>query len=173
RELYVVPQARRRRVGRVLADALRTITVADGRALLSFRHLVASESARRFADDLGARCNMTVDQQRLAITRLRRPYLYHWIARATERARDYEIVTWDDRCPPEHLEQFARVQEVMNDAPRPESTGDWTVSTEEIQAAEAMNAHTGTAQWVVVARHRATGDFAGYTEMSFDPHEQW
>lgn len=173
RELYVVPEARRRRVGRVLTDELRTVTFADGRAMLSFRHLVTNESGRRFADHLGARCNMTVDQQRLAIAGLRRPHLYHWIARATERARDYEIITWDDRCPPEHLERFARAHEVMNDAPRPESTGDWTVSTEQIRAEEAMNAHTETAQWVVVARHRASGDFAGYTEMSFDPREQW
>ena len=40
-----------------------------------------------------------------------------WVARAAERASDYELVRWDGACPDEYVDAFVAEQDVMNTAP--------------------------------------------------------
>lgn len=170
--LYVDPAARRRGIGAGLVAALTDAAREAGAPLLVLRQDDADEGGARFADALGATRGFRGLQNRCRIDHIDPGLLRAWVERASERARGWTLIGWDQRCPDDLLDAFAEVQSAMHDAPVPVMavTGR---SAAEIRDAEALAAAMGGEHWVLAARNDATGVLGGYTEMAFEPTQPW
>jgi GNAT superfamily N-acetyltransferase len=168
-DLYVLRPHRRGGVGRALLDANVELARAADRTIVATGFADGSVDGEAFATALGLRFANRERQSRAPIAGLDRSLLDAW-NRAPE---GYSLVQFDGRCPDELLEDYVRIQAVMNDAPRSESFGDFTLTAEHRRAAEAEWSVDGTEYWFAGARHDDTGELAGYTELIHHPDTPW
>lgn len=133
-------------------------------------------SADGFAASLGAPVAMRGHLNELILTDLPDGLVEHWISSAhsaTGAVHDYELV-WvpDSDCPEDWVADLCVVSDVlMNDAPMDDlPVGERQTTAEQVHAFVAREHALGRDWWTLIARHRATGDPVGYTEMFF-PHE--
>lgn len=172
-ELIVVPDERRRGIGRALLTELESVSRAADRSLLLGAYPDGNDDGAAFAAALGAKLGQRERQNRVRVADLDRTMLEQWVAEAADGAAGYSLVTFDDRCPDELVDDFLGLIATMNDAPKSDSLGDFTYTVEHKRAAEAEHARSGITSWYVLARHDDTGELAGYTEMSFMPYRPW
>lgn len=167
--ITVAPSARRQGVATRLLAELLPVAEAEGRTILGSNALEASPGIR-FLEALGADAKSTERKSRLLIADVDSDLMAEWCERAAERAADYELISWLSPCPEEHLGRFVPLTEVMNTAPRDDlEMEDWVADPERFRISEQQGIDLGWTTWTIVARHKLTGDFAGYTEVSFSP----
>ena len=169
-DVYVVPDARRRGTGSRLLAGAADVGRAAGRTLLMTSHADGHAAGAAFAAHVGARAGNREQQNRLVLAELDRARMEEWAAAAPA---GYSLVRFDDVCPDDLLDAYVQLADVMNDAPRPESLEPWRFSAERRREAEAAHQRAGQSQWEVLARHDATGDLVGYTEVSLSPWTPW
>jgi mycothiol synthase len=174
-EVWVVvrPEARRAGIGRRLYEVAAERAVARGRTTLVGEVVVGGDGAAA-ARALGAEVALVNRVSRLRTAELDRSLLHGWVTRAPERAAGYSLVAFDDRCPEELLEQFARVMGVMNTAPRGDmDMEDQVFTVDLVRAHEDAHEAKGTTVWVVAAREDATGALVGFTALFLPRHRPW
>jgi GNAT superfamily N-acetyltransferase len=172
-DVYVLPTARRHGVGRALLDRVVAIARARGRSLVVGGYHEGGADGEGFAKAVGATTANAERQNRVRVEDLDRAMLERWVADAATAAAGYSLVRFDDRCPDDLIDDVVRLAAVMNDAPRTESLGDDVYTAELHRAGEAERARDGLRYWFVAARHDATGELAGYTEMMHAPFTPW
>lgn len=102
---------------------------------------------------------------------LNRDLIPLWQERAKERAAGFEILIWTDDVPKEHVDAYLKVVDAMNRAPRGDlRVEDWHWTPEQLQQWQQSERARGTERWIMVAREKATGAFAGFTEVSWHPN---
>ncbi len=95
-----------------------------------------------------------------------RAQLEGWVARAAERAGDYELVRWDGRCPDEHAEAFVNEQNVMNTAPKDDlELEDEVFTVARLRDREESTAIRNIDLSTLVAVHRPTGEMVAHTDV--------
>lgn len=169
-DLWVRPSERRRGAGRLLLDAVVAAAKERHRRILDHGHQVPHEGAEGFAAAVGCTVALAEDQNRVATADLDRRLLASWAAAVPD---GYSVVAWDDPCSDDLLEPFVRLQDVMNTAPRSETANPSVVTPAMWRDSERRLAERGSVRWIVAARHDATGELAGYTELVLDPYKPW
>jgi mycothiol synthase len=94
--------------------------------------------------------------------------LESWVARASERAGDYEILFLPMPIPAEHRARMIEVMDVMNTAPLEDLEEEpirW--DDEMLRDIEQAEARKKNHIYTCVARHKPTGQFVGYTSLVF------
>jgi GNAT superfamily N-acetyltransferase len=120
---------------------------------------------------LGMRHSMTVRRSRLKMADVDWDLMDRWIEKARERATDYELVRFESRVSDEHLEQWARIKNVMNTAPREElEAADFDMTPGKWRAEEDTADIRGDDYFAIGALHRPTGEFAGLTDVFLPRH---
>lgn len=120
---------------------------------------------------LGMRHSMTVRRSRLKMADVDWDLMDRWIEKARERATDYELVRFESRVSDEHLEQWARIKNVMNTAPREDlEAADFDMTPEKWRAEEDTADIRGDDYFAIGALHRPTGEFAGLTDVFLPRH---
>ncbi len=173
-EVNVLPERRREGIGRALYDEAMGRLHADGRTSVCGEVYVPNGEgpgtpAYDFAAGLGFEVVHREDHLMLdlpvsadAIEALR--------SRARADAAAYEILTWQNRCPDEHVEAFAAMRTRMqNDVPTGEIDADpIVIDVERLRTGEqriAKSFHSITA----AARRRHDGELGGYS-LLYLPH---
>lgn len=162
---------RRRGIATRLLDLVADLARREERRLLITSSRSTIPAAERFLRRIGATVGLETHTNQLDLKDLNRDLIQLWQARAKERAAGFEILLWTGGFPEEHLEQFAELVGAMNRAPRgtlqledfrttPEHLRQWTTAMRE----------RGIEHWTMVARERATGRFAGFTEVTWHPN---
>jgi GNAT superfamily N-acetyltransferase len=115
---------------------------------------------------LGATAALASTSSTLRLTDLDRSLVEHWMKRRHDRASGYTTVLWSGPCPQDLVEPFAQLREVMNTAPLGDldMTVEWT--PESIRAAERSHIRCGRRNHVLCARHVATGELVGLTDVT-------
>ena len=170
--VWVRPGARRRSLGRRLLEAMAKEASNRSRTQL-LGYAAEGTPGYAFATAAGGVVNLVEHENRLLVADLDRRLLERWVDQATERAQGYSLVPFDDRCPDELLDGFVAVNAVMNDAPKSDSVEDFVFTADEIQQREGSMAARDVRSWVVLARHDATGQIAGLTELTFPPYRPY
>jgi mycothiol synthase len=168
-DLFVAPAARRRGGGRALLDAVVATARARSRTLLATAHTVGHAAGEALARGVGATTALVDDQNRCATADLDAALLRSWCV----VPEGYSPETWDGRCPDDLVEHFARLHDAMNDAPSSDAVNRWVSTPELVRQREALLAAAGTPRWTVAARHDASGDLAGFTEIDLPPFRPW
>jgi GNAT superfamily N-acetyltransferase len=164
-EVRVLPDARRRGIGRALHDEAVARGRADGRStFLGEAHQPtgsASSPATAFARALGY-----VDVQREDHQVLDLP-----AATSPRGAAGYEVLTWAGRAPDDLLGAYARMRtQMLRDMPGGDV--DWepvVIDPERVREEEVRVAHAYD-HLVAVARRTSDGELAGYSKV-FLPHD--
>lgn len=89
-------------------------------------------------------------------------------AQATQRAAGYSLIGWQDRCPDELVDVFAKLKSLMSTEVPIAGLGwegeEW--DADRVRLEESTWLAGGVASTVSVARHDATGDLAAYTTLT-------
>ncbi|WNB85750.1 GNAT family N-acetyltransferase [Cellulomonas sp. ATA003] len=194
-ELLVHPDHRRQGIGTALLEAAERHTRAVGRRLLIIGSDHGTEPAAddpdaitppsgsgrisrrdpfaRFAERHGLRLDQS-DRYSVLPLPVDTGHLERLRAEAEVVAGpDYRLITWQDRCPDEWVDQFAVLETRMTtDSPMGAleiEEDPW--DADRVREAEATSAASGLASLGTAAVHVATGTLAGFTELEY-PIEQ-
>jgi GNAT superfamily N-acetyltransferase len=168
--INVLPAHRRRGVGRRLLAEIVALAEAEGKTRLIGTTWATVPAGARFAEAFGAEARQANHLNHLPLAEVDRPMLERWVAEAAERAADYELIGWDGPVPDEQLERWLDLVVVMNTAPLDDlELNDFTVTAEQLRDGEAQDAAMGLEQWTLVARHRTTGEWAGFHDVTWEP----
>jgi GNAT superfamily N-acetyltransferase len=166
------PEARRQGTATALLGRIAEAGDLDGRTMLGGGTIEGS-AGDDFCVALGFEKKLTQRKSRLSIDDVDRSMLEAWVARAEERAADYELFGFDDRCPEELLVPFLKLWQVTNTAPRDDlDMEDEVMTPDQLRESEDKALANGDTNWHLVARHRSTGELAGFTQFFFAPYAE-
>ena len=167
---YVRPEARRQGIAREVLRPAVARALEEGRVLLNGGGITDGD-ASTFSEAMGAERKITERKSRMVLADVDRPMLEDWVVRAKERAEGYSLLAWDGPVPEEYLEKFVALTMVMNTAPRDDlEMEDWIHTPERHREGEQKALDRGSRWWTLVARHDASDELVGYTEIEFPPH---
>ncbi len=125
-------------------------------------------------ESLGLKMALGERVSRLAVGDVDWDLIKDWIANASERAADYSLMFFDSVVPEEHLENWARVNNVMNSAPLEGlELEDFNMTPEMWRSIENSYGPKGLEFRGCAAVHGPTGDFAGLTVLMNQRYEPW
>jgi GNAT superfamily N-acetyltransferase len=167
--LVVRPAQRRHGIGRALLTHAAARAAEHGRSVLSGPTRLGGDG-EAFARATGARQGL-VDVQRVTDVRATGDdQLARLRATAEQKASEYSLVSWTGLVPEEFIEQAAGLFAALNDAPHDSGTAPavWDARRVRERVNDLRPAY-GLRIYSVAARHDATGELAGLTEVAVDP----
>ena len=167
--LGVRPEARRQHVATDLLARVAEAGRVDGRTILGGGS-IEGHAGDAFAEALGFEKKSTERKSRLTMADVDLDLMRRWVDDATVKATGYDLVCTDDRLPDELLEPFLDLHRVTNTAPRDNlEMEDWNHTPERWRESEEKALARGERCWRVIARHIASGELVGFTDLFFAP----
>jgi GNAT superfamily N-acetyltransferase len=167
--LYVVPEERRRGLGRALLEHAAGRASAHGRAVLSSgaRNGTAGEA---FARSAGAEPGLVDVERALDLGALGDGRLAGLREEAERHAAEYALVTWTGPVPEEFIEPIAALYAADNDAPHEpdEEPEEWDAQRVR-ERVNDLRRNYGTRDYSVAAHHLATGEMTALTQVTVEP----
>jgi GNAT superfamily N-acetyltransferase len=168
--IHVHPGHRTSGVGTTLLERLVRVADDAGRTTLMGRSNDRVPAGERFARRIGATLGLVQGMNRLVLADLDTGLVQRWVDEGPSRAPGYSLVAVDGRYPDELVEQIVDLHAVMNTAPRDDlETDDERPTVATARSMEEMFFATGLERWYLAARHDATGQLVGWTEVGWAP----
>jgi mycothiol synthase len=140
------------------------------RRLLLGRTASTIAAGEAFMQRLGAKAGLPMHLNQLAVSAVDHARVQRWIEQGEQRAGEFEVGLWDGLYPEVDLDAIAALWRVMNQAPRGDlELEDFNFTPAQLREMEAAMQARGTVRWTMYSRERATGAFAGYTEVFWNP----
>ena len=172
--IEVLPEHRRKGIAKQL---FREIVAGAGDAddiVLSFFINDRVPSAAAFLNRIGAKTALTMRTSQLDLSQLDRAMVREW---ADIRTKGYRLEWIDGDVPDDQMKNVIVAYDTMNTAPRGDSAmQDWNSTPDQIREFDRSRRATGRERRLVLGIHEATGEAAGYTELTYDPkmpHLMW
>jgi mycothiol synthase len=169
-DLGVLPGHRRKGIGTALLERVVDVADAEGRTTLMGQSIDLAPHGERFAKRVGANLGMSQGMNRLVLADVDRDRIARWIEQGPLRAEGYSLVAVDGRYPDDLVEQIVDLSAVMNTAPREDlDTEDERPTVEQSRQWEENALPLGIERWYLAARHDASGQLVGWTEVGWWP----
>ncbi len=142
---------------------------ANGRANLS---LMARQGCplEAFLRSAGARLSLTEARRALDLRPVAPGHFTALREAAAKHAAGYSLITWSGVTPERHLDDVARLENAMNDAPREEGVEDSVWDADRVRERyDSSVLRMGVRAYSVAAIHDATGELAALTQLEVDP----
>ncbi|HEV8230421.1 MAG TPA: GNAT family N-acetyltransferase [Candidatus Limnocylindria bacterium] len=167
-ELAVHPEHRRRGLGRALLRRAVEAVADQGDDLVFMTQTIDRiPASSEFARAIGATPGLDMKTNQLDLARVDRAKIAEWAALSPE---GYRLERVDDSVPARLVPPYIQATDGMNDAPRGSlKMGDWKLTEEHIRDRESWFRQAGVEWWLLIAVHEATGEGAGFTEVTYDP----
>lgn len=167
----VLPDARRRGLGRLLVNEVAQRASSDGRVTLAGETSDRMPSGAAFARAIGASPGLEMHTNQLDLRELTPERVRRWIDESRTKAAGYRLewIDWaqaDDAT----IGRVAEAYEAINDMPKGEIVLDaehWDVAR--VRDRYAFFGKMGMEVWTVIAVHEATGAGVGFTEINLTP----
>jgi GNAT superfamily N-acetyltransferase len=169
-EAFVDPARRRQGFGTALLRHAAERALADGRRLLAGMAIQGSPG-EPFARSLGATAGLAEIRRRLDLAAVPAGLIAGLRASAQEAAAGYTLVSWTRPTPEEYVDQIVAIEHAMADAPHDPSWEPAAFDAERVRATDRRRALQQLRSYTVAARHDATGDLAGVTQVEVAPDE--
>lgn len=169
--IFVTKNRRRQGIATKLLAEVAQYAANESRPVLFSFTFGSVPAGAAFLQRVGAQVGLETHTNQLDVKDLNRDLLPLWQERAKERAAGYDLVLWEDGYPEDALEKLVQVWESMNRAPRGTLQMEdfhWTV--DHIRDFARSDRKRGNEVWSIVVRERATGNLAGFTEVSWHPN---
>lgn len=169
--IHVRPDLRRRGYARLLATPVLQRLEQEGRPSL----ITDVWDGVGWLDKLvevGLKLSFRDTRSRLLVDEIDWGLMDAWIERAPERGSDYHLLYLETPIPEEHIEQWCRVQHVMDTAPREDLEFEMTSWTpEKWREDEEKQMLAGHRLVGHVAVHSGSGDFVGLSDIQIHTHQ--
>lgn len=163
--IHVHPVKRGRGYARAIATPLLDHLEEAGRIRFD-TWIKEGQPAEQIARQIGLKPVYQEKRSRLRIEDIDMELMDRWIERAGLRASDYELVYFQSPLPDDIVQKFCDLTSIMNTAPREDLvTDDETMSVEDWRETESNAIDSQCRLHNIIAVHRPTGDFAGYTQI--------
>jgi GNAT superfamily N-acetyltransferase len=169
-DLYVDPARRRQGFGTALLRHAAERALADDRRLLA-GFAIQDSPGESFARSLGATAGLTEVRRRLDLAAVPAGLIAGLRASAEAAAAGYTLISWMAPTPEEYLDQVIAIELAMSDAPHEPSWEQPTWDAERVRATDRRRRLQKLRSYTVAARHDATGDLAGLTQIEVPPDE--
>jgi GNAT superfamily N-acetyltransferase len=168
-DVEVAASHRRRGIGRAVLARIVDAADADGRTTLS-GGTPKDSVGESFLAAVGTENAYLDRRSRLRVDEVDQSLVDGWIADAKAKASGYSLLTFDGAIPDEHVQAVIDVHAAMNDAPREGlDLEDEHDTPEHFRDREGRLLERGARRIEIVARHDASGEFAGFTTISWHP----
>ena len=166
---------RRRGYGTVLARTLQERAVAHGRTVLQSEIDLPLDGSQTPGQAFAVANGLTVanvEVHRILELPLAEDFLAGLAAKAAEHHQDYQLVSWQDRCPDEYVDAYAALQATFNlEAPQGELEVEAQVyDAARVRVTEKQSLDQGRHGWITVAV-APDGTLAGHTELYVGVHD--
>jgi len=167
--LVVHPAQRRRGIGSALLKHAAARAAEHGRSVLNAPTRLGG-GGEAFARAARAEQGLVDVQRVMDVRATGDDQLAGLRAAAEEKAADYSLVSWTGLVPEEFIDQAAGLFAALNDAPHDEHSAPavWDARRVRERVNDLRPAY-GLQIYAVAARHDATGELAGLTEVAVDP----
>jgi len=170
-QLEVLPEFRRRGFARALLAEIGAAAMRAERRLLIADTNERIPAGEAFMTRLGAQRGLDTHVNQLALADLDRTLVAAWLAQGQALSTDFELGLWQGAYPEQDLEAIAELLQVMNTAPRGTlEVNDFKFTPEHLRQMEKSARERGSQRWSLYVRERATGKFAGFTEVFWHPN---
>jgi mycothiol synthase len=164
--LMIAPDFRGRGLGVVLLRRLLEEIVGLGRTKFFVETTASIPAGEIFAEGLGAKRGLEQNTNRLLFSELNRDYLRRSLERAPTDL--FELGVFDGVYPDDQLEALCELFEVMNDAPQGElEVNDERLTPQKLRQNLEHEKVLGMKRCLIFARDRASGRYAGFTEVDW------
>jgi GNAT superfamily N-acetyltransferase len=168
--IQVLAEQRRQGLGRRLLEPLAAAARDAGRSLLFTETSMRVPGGASFMTRTGGSRGLEATTRQLVIAELDRRLTAEWRVRSPERDAEFELLVWAGPWPESELEAAAALYEVMNTAPRGSlAIGDQRLTPEHVREMDRVFAARGLDHCALVARERASGTLAGFTDVVSSP----
>jgi GNAT superfamily N-acetyltransferase len=171
-ELQVHPDHRRKGLGRAIMADL--VAQSEGQhPELLFMGVTNDRvpSGDPFLSAIGAKPGLPMKTNQLALADVDRTQVAEW---AKLDPAGYRLERIDDIVPASLVAPYIQASLGINDMPKGDlKMGDWKLTEEQIRDRESWFKQTGIEWWLLVAIHEATGEGAGFTDITYDPKQPW
>jgi GNAT superfamily N-acetyltransferase len=174
--IEVAPEFRRKGIARDLLGLVAAATREYEKTLLITGTSGRVPAGAAFMERIGAERGLEEHTNQLDVAAdLDRRLLREWQERARERAADFELGWWDGPLSDGALPVMATLlTAIMNQMPRDNlKMEDTTLTAEHIREMEKGMIARGGERWVLYAREKATGGYAGLTEVFWHPNRPY
>ena len=160
----VQPPYRRQGLGRaLLASALPMAHALDRRLVMGGTASTVLAGAA-FCERIGAERGLEMRISQVVLRDLPDGLVAQWLSEAA--SAEFELGFWEGAYPDDQIEAIAWLHGVMNTAPRGSlDFEDEVLTPERIRQHEQSMFARGTVRWSAYVRERATGAFAGFSEV--------
>jgi GNAT superfamily N-acetyltransferase len=167
----VLPESRRQGIARRLLTCVVETAERENRRMLIMDTTARIPAGEAFMQRLGAQKGLEAHTNQLKMSDLNRDLVCAWIERASERASGFELGFWDGAYPEEQIEAIAALHEVMNTQPYGSlEVEDFHFTPEHLRQMEQALFASGGERWTLYVREKATGAFAGFTDIFWNPN---
>lgn len=169
-EISIHPDHRQKGLAKQLLRKLVEVAEAEDRSWLMGASLDRIEAGGAFCKRVGAEAGQQTHINRLVLADVDMAMVARWVDEGKAKAADFDLEFVDGPYPDEDIEAIIEIFKVMNTAPRDDlKMDDWTTTVEKERAVEASAIARGAKRLSVFARHRESGELAGFSELSYQP----
>ncbi len=169
-DIAVLAEMRRQGIAKRLLPLVAERAKKERRRILQTHTDSTIPAGEAFMKRLSAHMGIASHTNQLNLAQLDRDLIRQWQERAPQA--EFELGLWEGTYPQEEIESVAKLIEVMNTEPRDNlEMEDWHWSPEQLREWQASLKQRKTEQWTMYARERATRQFAGYTEVFWNPQQ--
>jgi GNAT superfamily N-acetyltransferase len=128
-------------------------------------------AGEQFLKGIGAQPGLPMKTNQLVLADVDRAQVAEW---AKLDPPGYRLQRIDDVVPPEFMAAYIQASEGMNDMPKGDlKMADWKLTEEQVRDRESWFKQVGTEWWLLVAIDEATGEGAGFSDVTYDPKQPW
>jgi GNAT superfamily N-acetyltransferase len=169
-DVKVAPERRRQGLARQLLPLIIARAALEERRLLMAETYDLVPAGTSFMQRLGAQKGIEGHANQLRLAELDLGLLQQWQAQAMPLATDFELGLWCDAYPQAHLSAMAALTTTLyNSTPRDQlDAEDILITPETLRDEERSWAARGTECWTLYLLERATGQFVGYTQVTWN-----
>jgi GNAT superfamily N-acetyltransferase len=124
-----------------------------------------------FLKRIGAQPGLPMKTNQLVLADVDRKQVAEW---AKLDPPGYRLERIDDVVPPALMAEYIQASDGINDMPKGDlKMGDWKLTEEQVRDRENWFKQVGTEWWLLVAIDKATGEGAGFSDVTYDPKQPW
>ena len=170
-EISVLPECRHQGLGRRLLQEIMETAREDHRRLLFTETVDRIPEGEAFMKRIGAQKGLETHTNQLRIADLDPGLLSEWLVKGKEHLDEFEIGLWEGAYPEEKIQAIADLCDLTNQQPFGDlEIEDMHMTPDQLRQSEQNIFARGDQRWTFYVVDRATGNFTGYTETTWNPN---